>query len=74
MDWLEIIARSALFVIACYILLLCFRVLRWLFRSALSGVRNVQELPRQAGSAAASVVDAARTVKDGFVDGYKSKR
>ena len=74
MDWLEIVARAGVFVVACYILLLSFRLLRRLFRSALNVARNVQGLPRQAGSAAAKAVDAAKTVKDGFVDGYKTRR
>ena len=35
---------------------------------------NHQELPRIAGSATASAVDSAKSVKDAFVEGYKNKR
>lgn len=73
MDFIDTAARGFMFVVACYLILLLFRAVRWLFRSAMSGVRNVRELPRKAGSAAAVVVDTAKTVKDGFVDGYKKR-
>lgn len=70
---MDYVLRGVGVVIMAYALLLCFRAVRWLFRSVMSGVRNVKELPRKAGSAAAVVVDTAKTVKDGFVDGYKKR-
>lgn len=74
MDVAEVIVRAVLFVIVLYAGWLCIRFVRALFRWALNAARNVQELPRKAGSAAAVATSAAKTVKDGFVEGYKSRR
>lgn len=74
MDIAELIVRSIIFVIVLYAGWLCIRIVRALFRWTLNLGRSAQELPRRAGAATAVAVDAARTVKDSFVDGYRTKR
>lgn len=73
MDWLDVVLRSVLFVLVLYAGWLCIRIIRWAFRTLWRGARHAHKLPRAAGGAAAVAVDAARSVKNQFVDGYKRK-
>lgn len=71
MDIADIIIRAVLFVFLLYVGWTIVRAIGWLFRS---GFSSAHKLPRAAGSAAATAADAANKLKDGFVEGWRSKR
>ncbi len=67
----DLALRAIAFVVVCYVFVLAFRVLRWVWRS-ITGVR-VTEVARTAGAVSARIEQKASSMAAAFKDGRNQR-